>query len=171
MRKIKITYTKDGKLSSIKEKYDWLLKIILKGIFNVLFLGIILYFITSYFILPAINPNPTIIPSCYKKGTGGIEFILYNPSRAPAEDFNMIIYGTYGGGASSYADNELCEAKSYGFQPLFTLIHCDYIPPDSKIEISVFFRNDTKSNFGYSSWGRTSPLKDTANDFKLLYCQ
>ena len=164
MRKLEINYTKNGKVISITEKDNWS-----KIIIEKLILGLILFFLT-YWITNALNPNPIIEKSCYKKDEL-VNFVLYNPARAPAEDFNMIVFERYGGGGKSYADNELCSVDVYDFQPLYTLIRCNYIPPGSSTTIGVNFYDENQSVFKYSSWGKTTPKEDFEEGHYLLSCK
>lgn len=145
----------------IKKEPIWFVR----DLISVVVLGVILILILMFII----NPNPKIIKTC-RSNSNGVEFILNNPSRYPAEDFNMIIYERYGGGEKSYADNELCNADTYYFQPLYTLIHCDYIPPNSKINIGINFENKTQTEFDYSSWGKTTPKEDFEESRQILIC-
>lgn len=161
---IKINYRKDGKVSSILEKDNWLIK----SFIQVIILGLILFVFTDR-INDSINPNPIINKSCYKDGDE-IVLTLSNPSKIPAEDFNMILFERYGGGSKSYADHELCDVDTYKFQPLYTLLHCDYIPPKSDLRIGIGFENKTQSIFQYSSWGKTSPKEDYEKNNYALLC-
>ncbi len=156
-------FNKFGKL--IKKEPVWFVR----DLISVVVLGVILVLILMFIVNPIINPNPKITKTCYSDNDE-IKFLLNNPSRAPAEDFNMIIYERYGGGGKSYADNELCNADTYYFQPLYTLIHCDYIPPNSKINIGINFENKTQTEFDYSSWGKTTPKEDFEESRQILIC-
>lgn len=149
----------------IKKEPVWFIR----DLINVVILGVVLILILILIINPLINPNPEVTTTCYSNNDD-VEFILNNPSRAPAEDFNMIIYEGYGGGGTSYADNELCDADTYDFQPLYTLIHCDYIPPNSEINIGIRFENKTQTEFYYSSWGKTTPKEDFEKLRQALIC-
>ena len=163
-KKLKEREMRETKPKINKEWKNWLIKCVIE----VVLLGLILFFMT-YYITNSLNPNPIIEKSCYKDGNSTY-FVFHNPSRAPAEDFNMIVFDMYGGGSKSYADYELCSADIYSFQPKYTLIHCDYIPPKGNIEIGINFNNKTKSNFIYSSWGKTSPKEDFEENNYSLYC-
>ncbi len=140
-----------------------------RDLIGVIFLGVVLILISMFIINPIINPNPKITKTCYSNNDE-VEFILNNPSKAPAEDFNIIIYERYGGGGTSYADHELCNADTYKFQPQYTLIHCDYIPPKSNVKIGVRFDNRNQIKFEYSSWGKTTPKEDFEELRQILVC-
>jgi hypothetical protein len=142
---------------------DFLIRELLKGLISVLFFGCLLTIITYLLIIPSLNPNPEVEPSC-KKTEGGIILSLYNNGRVPAEEFNIQIYEEYNGGASFYPNYVLCDVTPYDSKT--TLVHCDYIPPKSIVKRELFFENKTKSRFGYSLWGRTTPLEVN----QILYC-
>ena len=169
MRKLKVNYTKDGnRISSITEKNNWIQKSLFNGPVNVLVIGLILFFITLW-ITNSLNPNPIIEKSCYKEGDQ-INFILYNPSKAPAEDFSMILYESELGGGKSYVDYELCNVERYEHQLKYTHIHCNYIPPRSYAKIGISFNDKNKTKFHYSSWGKTTPQEDSEKGNYILNC-
>ena len=153
------------KMSTPTERRNFILQFIILAI-----IGSLITFFITYLIGNQLNPNPEVKKTCYP-GKDGINFVLNNPSKIPAEDFNMIIYEDYGGGGKSYADNELCVADIYNFQPKYTLIHCDYIPPNSKAEIGIRFENKTQIKFKYSSWGKTTPKEDYEEGFYEISCK
>lgn len=149
-----------SKNESIKINWVW------KSLFEVVILGLILFGLT-FWITAVLVPNPEIQKTCYIEGEN-IKFILDNPSKYPAEDYNLIIYEKYWHGHStSYVVSELCTVDVYPTQSKYTLIHCDYIPPNSQANINIDFENKTKTQFKYSSWGKTTP-KETN---EIILCQ
>ena len=135
--------------SSYKTSWFW------RTMFETIVVGLFMVILTLQ-ITNALNPNPEINESCYWDGDE-IRFILNNPSKAPAEEYNLIIYEKYDGSYGISID-ELCNVSSY-FQDEYTLIYCDYIPPKSHANVSINLEDKSKRNFKYSSWGRTTRKK------------
>jgi hypothetical protein len=137
-------------------------KWIYQAIFEVIILGLILFLLTLC-INMIINPNPHINLDCYKEDNNSVVLVLHNPSRSPGEEINMMVKIPYSGGSWNYPENELCNVSMHAI--LFdsvTKIFCDYIPPKSKIALTLTTENKTNS-FYYSLWGRTTKKVEWAN--------
>ena len=129
---------------------------IIKSLFNNIFLAIILIFIISFIVNPIINPNPEIKFSCFKENNQSIVILLENPSISPGEHINIMLKMPYSGGSYNYIEDELCSvARHTILLDTVTKIYCEYIPPNSKLAITISLEDDT-SQMEYYMWGKTT---------------
>ncbi len=128
----------------------------IQGLFNGIFLAVILIFIASFIINPFIDPNPEIKFSCFKENNRSIVIVLENPSSSPGENINIMLKKPYSGGVYNYIEDELCSVERHPkLLDSVTKIYCEYIPPKSKIAITINLENDT-NNVEYYMWGETT---------------